>query len=159
MDTILLWPHKSLLTPTSKVEVFDSSLHKELDDMKILLEQTQTGVGLAANQTGLSKSMFLLKDKNGQVHEIINPVIKETTGAININEGCLSAPGVIVQVPRAYDVTLEYQDRDGNNKLAVFSEIEAVIVQHECEHLLGVFFTSKTNRQQRRYAERIMEKY
>lgn len=145
------YPNEGLKIASTPVLVFNDSLHKELDEMKkIMLEHK--GLGLAANQVGLHRRMFIFKDDKGVVHEVINPKIKSTNGAVSISEGCLSAPDIFVAIVRPENVTIEYQDRHGETKTAIAYGLEARAVLHEYDHLEGVFFLDKVNRQTRRAA-------
>lgn len=145
------YPSKYLDMACDPVEFFDEVLHKQLDEMKKIMEEHK-GLGLAANQVGLNKRMFLFKDNKGIVHEVINPKIKSTNGAVSISEGCLSAPDVFVSISRPEDVGFEYQDRNGEWQNALAFGLEARAVLHEYDHLDGIFFLSKVNRQIRRAA-------
>lgn len=128
-----------------------ADLHATLNAMFEVME-TEKGIGLAANQVGINARIFIMKDQKGKLWEFINPEIVERDGGQQINEGCLSAPGVFVQVPRSQSVTVKAQDRNGEEFRVVCQDIEAVCVQHELDHLDGVFFLSKTSRNQRRAA-------
>lgn len=148
---ILMYPNENLSKPCEPVTVFDEALHKELDEMgKLMLEAG--GIGLSSNQVGLNKAMFVMKTGKGDVIDIINPKIMNLDGKYIMDEGCLSAPGVTAQVPRAQCVYLQAQNRHGQTGTFVAYDVEAVCVQHEVDHLFGVFYLDKTSRQQRRRA-------
>lgn len=150
---IVKYPHEALSTVCTPVTEFNEELHKILDAMIPVMEQAH-GIGLAANQVGITKRFFLMKDKKGKVWEFINPEIIAHDGGQQINEGCLSAPGVFVQVPRFGSVTVKAQNRSGEEFQIIAEEIEAVCIQHEIDHLQGIFFIEKTSRNQRRAALR-----
>lgn len=118
--------------------------------------RSENGIGLAANQVGNGSRIFIMLDQKGKLWEFVNPEIVDRDGTQQINEGCLSAPGVFVQVPRAETVTVKARDRSGEEFSVVCSGIEAVCIQHELDHLDGVFFLEKTSRNQRRAALRAL---
>lgn len=137
--------------------VFDSNLHEEIDAMKALMIEHK-GVGISANQCGIDKSIFLMKDKTTElVHEFINPTIIEKSDEFSSEkEGCLSSPGIFVRVPgRHQGITLSYQDRNGEQKAAMLEDIEATCAQHEIDHLNGIFFLSRLPRIQRRIIKKV----
>lgn len=148
---IIHYPDPILLKPCEPINKFDDSLHKTLDEMKILMIQSN-GIGLAANQVGISKSFFIIKDNKGDIVEFINPKIIDSEGTVNVNEGCLSAPGIYLPVSRPEAILIEYQDRTGEQKRSVAEGIEARVILHEYDHLLGIFYFSKVNRAVRKQA-------
>lgn len=149
--SIVKYPDERLLTKSQDVSDFGAALHKTLDAMWPLMEANK-GIGLAANQVGITQRFFILKDEKGRRWEFINPEVVDREGNTTINEGCLSAPGAFVQVPRAQTVTVKARDRFGAEFQVVCQDLEAVCIQHEIDHLDGIFFLSKTSRQQRRAA-------
>jgi peptide deformylase len=145
------YPDEILKTPCAPVTSFDERLHKILDEMLPAMKDN-SGIGLAANQVGYSMRVFIMLDKKGVLWEFINPEIIEKAGGQQINEGCLSAPGVFVQVPRALYVTVKAKNRHGEEFTIVAEGIDAVCIQHEYDHLDGIFYLEKTSRNQRRAA-------
>ncbi len=131
-------------------------LHETLDAMVNIMD-SENGMGLAANQVGIPYRFFIMRDLKGKIWEFINPVITESEEeCIMLNEGCLSAPGAFVQIPRRKSVTVKAQDRNGEEFTVIALDLEAVCVQHEIDHLDGIFYLDKVNRQQRRNAYRIL---
>lgn len=147
------YPDPILTTKCALVVSFDKVLHDLLDGMREHMK-LENGIGLAANQVGYSARVFVMEDQKKKVWEFINPEIVERDGHQAIDEGCLSAPGVSVQVPRAQTVMVKAFDRSGNEFKVVCEGIEAVCIQHEIDHLDGIFFLEKTSRNQRRAALR-----
>lgn len=131
-------------------------LHETLNAMAEHMK-AESGIGLAANQVGISYRFFIMFDQKGKLWEFINPEITEREGNIAINEGCLSAPGAFVQVPRSKVIAVRAYDRNGNEFKVLCEDIEAVCIQHEMDHLDGIFYLSKTSRNQRRAALKILE--
>ena len=156
MLTVRKYPDPILTKVTSKVILFDKFFHDILDEMSKVMKK-ENGIGLAANQVGMSLRFFVMQDTKGKFWEFINPEILDRDGHIaDFNEGCLSAPGVFVQIPRAQNITVKAQDRNGQEFTVVCQDIEAVCVQHEVDHLDGIFFLEKTSRNQRRAAFRTL---
>lgn len=153
--TILKFPHPILRTKTDLITEFDEDLHTALDAMKLTMIANR-GIGLAANQVGITKRFFIMQDNRGNIVEFINPEILESEGSQYLNEGCLSGPGAIVQIPRAKQVTVRAKDRNGEEFTVVCFDLEAVCVQHEIDHLNGDFFIDKAPRQQRKASYKIL---
>lgn len=74
-----------------------------------------------------------------------NPVITKSEGSTEVVEGCLSIPGVYGKVVRSTYIELDYQDIDGKAESANFFGIEAIVIQHEIDHLDGVLFIDKAS--------------
>ena len=149
------YPNSILTTKCQPVDKFDSELHTLLDQM-VQHMRIENGIGLAANQVVYPWRVFIMLDNKGLVVEFINPRIIEKEGFQQINEGCLSAPGAFVSVPRSQNVTVVAQDRHGEEFTIVAYDLEAVCIQHEIDHLDGIFFIDKTSRNQRRAALRTL---
>lgn len=105
------------------------------------------GVGLAANQIGLSYRMAVIlipssDKKNAPLQRvvIINPELVEKRGEAVEEEGCLSLPGLWVEIPRATDVTLEFTDETGTHRRMRARGLLAKAFQHEMDHLDGHLF-------------------
>jgi len=153
---LVKYPNDILGVKCELVTEFTPEFHQILDDMHQIMVDNN-GIGLAANQIGISKRFFVMKDMKGKLWDFINPKIVSTDGSFAINEGCLSAPGVNLIIPRFQYVTVEAQDRHGEPFKIGAQDIEAVCIQHEYDHLEGVFFLEKVSRQQRRAALRSMK--
>lgn len=156
--SLVLYPNEILSKPTKEVTVFDSSLHKILDEMKVVME-SKKGLGLSANQVGLDMSMFIMKDEKGTIHELINPKIIDEEGRVGISEGCLSAPSVYLMVYRPEAVLVIYQDRDGVEKKVYAVGMDARVIQHEYDHLMGKFYFEHVNRATRKQAIKALRKH
>ena len=103
------------------------------------------GVGLAANQVGVQKRLFVY-DKGDGPHVVVNPVIVETSGDWVYEEGCLSVPGLSWEITRPNPVHLKGFDLDGNELDIETDEYEGRIFQHECDHLDGVLLARALDR-------------
>ena len=137
---IIKFPHPDLFIPCQPVTVFGAELKIILDGMwDTMIENS--GVGLAANQVGILRQMFVMACENEKIY-LVNPVIVWASGTPAMQrEGCLSAPGEwLVIFDRADAIVVKYQDENGNTFQKRFDEIPAVCAQHEIEHLSGKSF-------------------
>lgn len=123
------------------VEKFDDRLHMLIDDMRETLENSG-GVGLAAPQIGILRRVVVVDD-DGELIELVNPEILETSGEQDGMEGCLSVPGRYGMVKRPEFVRLRAQDRDGNWFEAEGEGLTARCFAHECDHLDGHIYTER----------------
>lgn len=171
MYTIVVTPNKVLLEKAKTVKQFDAKLKKIISEMEATLKATTdpVGVGLAAPQVGLSIRLFQMKPtEKSKVTTYINPEIVETSEEEEIPhftnsdtvenkkpqssknkllEGCLSIPDIWGNVTRKKEVTLSWQDAEGNKFQQLFTGFPAIIIQHEFDHLNGVLFTTHVMRQ------------
>lgn len=152
------YPDEYLKKVCRKVEIFDKNLHKELDEMYEIMKKFK-GMGISSNQVGLDKRIFLIELEETLL-ECINPEISNQSGKANLEEGCLSSPGIFAKIPsRSNDLTIKYQDRYGNLHQKNLSGIYAVCAEHEMDHLNGIFwFDRLETRQQKRDIKRKWEK-
>ncbi|RLT40259.1 MAG: peptide deformylase [Chloroflexi bacterium] len=139
-----------LRNPTKRVRVFDTGLHKLLDDM-ILTMREANGAGLAAPQIGLDQRISVIEwpddpDKPEETlrrYEVINPEIVKAKGEEEGQEGCLSLPGLAADVVRATFLLVKFQDRHGKEVRLKTYDWLARIFQHEIDHLNGVLMTDR----------------
>lgn len=114
-----------------------------IDDMVDTM-YAEPGVGLAANQVGVSKRLAVIDltvgEEPGSVHVLINPEILETEGEILEEEGCLSIPDFVELVARPERVRMSYLDRDGTPQEMWGEGLMARAICHEIDHLNGVMF-------------------
>lgn len=129
--------HKTARTVTR----FDAHLGELLDDMRQTLTNAG-GVGLAAPQIGILRRVVVVDD-DGELIELVNPEILETSGEQDGMEGCLSVPGRYGMVKRPEFVRLRAQDRDGNWFEAEGEGLTARCFAHECDHLDGHIYTER----------------
>ncbi len=152
---ILIVPHPILNQPAKPVIKIDKKIHQLVKGMIELLNKQvdPPGVGLAAPQVGIPLQLFLIKPtRKAKPQTFINPFIKKTvfikdslqkkTKKTHL-EGCLSIPKIWSHVERAKKILLEYQTIDEQKKTEWFSGFEAIIIQHEIDHLKGILFTQK----------------
>ena len=163
MLKIVTVPNSILTSPTKPVIEIDNKIKKIVSDMeKVLIAQDDPpGVGLAANQVGLDLSIFIIRPtEKSKTKVFINPKIvksgltmiererenpskKKKKNKIKL-EGCLSIPRIWGPVKRSDRVFIKYQDLTGRDYLKWFIGFEAIIIQHEMDHLNGVVFTQRS---------------
>lgn len=142
---ILTQEDPALAKTCRPVEKFDQKLHWLLDDMKETLENAG-GVGLAAPQVGILRRVVVVEVADGEMIELVNPVIVDQSGEQEGLEGCLSVPGKWGYVARPNYVTVRAQNRDGQFFEASGEEVVARCFCHELEHLDGHLFVEHTDR-------------
>ena len=144
-----------LKTPAAPVESFDGSLAHLTEEMLSTMREHE-GVGLAANQVGRLKRVLVaaLEDRE---YVFVNPIIEEASDTTGKElEGCLSIPGIQVEVERPTAITVSGKDVSGAPIRLEASELLARILQHEIDHLDGVLILDRTDRDSRKVAMREM---
>jgi len=141
---------------TTEIEDIDAKVAALAESMIETMHEAP-GVGLAANQIGVQKRLFVY-DKGDGPHVVVNPVIVETSGEWTYDEGCLSVPGLNWEIVRANAVHLKGYDLDGNELDIETDEYEGRIFQHEVDHLDGVLLIERLTDEQRKEAKKILRK-
>ena len=139
------------------IEVFDDALRDEISGMAALMHDSM-GIGLAATQVGtLHRVLVYRVEHDSPVNALVNPRL-EWAGSEKewMEEGCLSLPGVHVDVERPVDVRVRAQDERGEPIVVEASGLEARVIQHEMDHLDGVLILDRTPRDQRKEAMRVL---
>ena len=139
---------------TTEIDNIDGRI-AALAAMMIETMNEAPGVGLAANQIGVQKRLFVYDKGDGPV-VVVNPVIQATDGEWTYEEGCLSVPGLSWDITRANVVHLTGYDLDGNPIDVQADEFEGRIFQHEMDHLNGVLLIEHLDGDQRREAKTIL---
>lgn len=149
---IVLFPDPLLKQKSAPLTDFGPKVQELLDAM-IETMYGDDGVGLAASQIGVLKRILIASPtmKPGEEWVIINPEIYEARGRIMGSEGCLSFPGINVEVARAKSIRFRYQDRTGEAHDTEASDFFARIVQHEMDHLDGILLTDRVDFEQRHH--------
>ncbi len=137
--------NEALRKKSRDVKKISSRTLQLLDDMKETLHHDQ-GVGLAAPQVGVLRRIAIVEYED-QFFEIINPVICKKAGEEIDDEGCLSVPGIRGTVKRPKQITVEYLDRDGKEEVVELEDTLARIFCHEIDHLDGVLFVDKMEKE------------
>ena len=133
-------PDTFLRLPTEEVELPTSEENKIIIQNMITLMYLKNGIGLAANQAGYNKRIFVMDVSNERNHAqvFINPVItSKNNKKVKHTEGCLSCPGELVTVKRSITVDLEWTCKHGKLQHKTFSYLPSKVVQHEMDHLNG----------------------
>lgn len=103
------------------------------------------GIGLAAPQINKSVRLIVIATDKGP-RAFINPEIIESTPKIEeMEEGCLSLPGVFGIVPRPYGVSASFIDQSGSKRVENFEGMMARVYQHEVDHINGILFIDKAS--------------
>jgi peptide deformylase len=145
---------KSRATP---VDQFDDALRAQVSRMGGLMNDA-LGVGLAAPQIGLSQRLLVYRvGQDAPLIALVNPEIEWSSGDGEVaEEGCLSIPGVAVDVDRPVHVRVRAQDETGQERVVEASGLEARVIQHEIDHLDGILILDRTTKEQRKEAMRTL---
>lgn len=145
---VVIYPDERLRKPCTEITVFDDELKKLAADMFDTMYDDE-GIGLAGPQVGVSKRIVVVDvplDEEGTKtfkEALINPVITRQEEEVASKEGCLSVPDYTAEVPRFNQITVTYQDLDGNQKTIDAVGLHAICIQHELDHLEGKLFIDK----------------
>ena len=151
---VYTYPSPVLKQVAKEVLSFDDELKSFINDM-INTMYISRGIGLAAPQVGKSIRLFVSDtcfEFDGENEDLIiaanprvyiNPKIIKKDGETINDEGCLSFPGIYEKITRAENITMSYQDSDGNNHEIEANGLESICLQHELDHLNGIVFIEK----------------
>jgi len=139
MLRILTYPNEHLVAQNRAVESFDSKLRDLVIDMELVMRRGD-GVGLAAPQVGKNIRMFIIEEALLPGGVVCNPslVPAPESRTYSAREGCLSFPGLILEIPRHTEISVEYQDVDGKIHQVNLDGFAAHVFQHEVDHINGV---------------------
>jgi len=142
-----------LKSRATKVDRFDEGLRGQVARMAGIMSDA-LGVGLAAPQLGISQRVLVYRvGPDAPVIALVNPELEwRGDEEETFEEGCLSIPGVGVDVDRAVHVRVRARDEEGEERLVEASGLEARVIQHEMDHLDGKLILDRTSRDQRREA-------
>ena len=140
------YPEKVLKQKALPVTTFDQDLQALIDNM-IETMYAAPGVGLAAPQVGQPKRLAVIdissREEKCPLLVIVNPVIVSSEGEVEFEEGCLSLPEYTALVKRAEHVVVKAQDRDGKAIEIEGTELLAIALQHEIDHLEGILLIDR----------------
>jgi len=138
---IIRYPDARLHKVAAPVTVFDDSLKRLVADMAETM-YTAPGIGLAATQVDVHKQVIVVdvSERRDTLVVLVNPEILEAIGVSDIEEGCLSVPGIYELVERAERVKVRAFDQNGNSFTLEAQGLLAVCIQHEMDHLKGKVF-------------------
>jgi peptide deformylase len=146
-----------LKSKATSVDRFDDSLRTQVGRLAAVMSDA-IGVGLAAPQLGVSQRLVVYRVAPGApIVALANPELEwESDDRETFEEGCLSIPGVTVDVERPVHVRVRSLDEHGGQRVVEASGLEARVIQHEMDHLDGVLILDRTSREQRREAMRAL---
>ena len=145
------YPDPALRMTAREVTDFDDDLVALATRMKQLMHDAH-GVGLAANQVGILRRIFVFQQSEDEVTTVVNPVLERGTEVEVDEEGCLSMQGVRVPVERATTVTLTGKDERGGDLRIELEGLRARAAQHEVDHLDGTLIVDRTDPESRKRA-------
>ncbi len=137
------------------VQEIDAGVRRLIRDM----EETMIaagGRGLAASQVGVLKNLFVYDSGHG-IRCVINPEIVEAEGEEKSEEGCLSIPGVVVNVNRAKRIKVKCKTHTGYSIVMEPGGFLSRVFQHEYDHLNGVLIIDRCDAEERRRAFALLE--
>jgi peptide deformylase len=142
------------------VEVFDDALVDEVRRMGELMTDA-LGIGLAATQLGVMHRVLVYRvEPDAALGVLVNPELEWASDEVEaLEEGCLSLPGVGVDVERPVHVRVRAVDERGAPLTVEASGLEARVIQHEIDHLDGVLILDRTSRDQRKQAMRALREH
>jgi peptide deformylase len=155
--TILRYPDARLHKVAVPVTVFDEALKRLVSDMSETM-YAAPGIGLAATQVDVHKQVIVVdvSERRDSLVVLINPEIVEASGISDIEEGCLSVPGIYDTLERAERVKIRAYDQNGTAFTLEAQGLLAVCIQHEMDHLKGkVFIESLSQLKQQRIRARL----
>ena len=148
---IYMLGQETLRTPANRIVKVDDSIRSLAKDMLITMYSAK-GIGLAAPQVGVQKRLLVIdlnfEDPDAPPNVFINPeIISSSANLDTYEEGCLSIPGVYLNVLRPSSIKLSYRDEMGRPKKMNADGLMARCIQHEIDHLNGVLFVDKVTDQ------------
>jgi peptide deformylase len=137
------------------VDAVDDVVRDQIREMRRLLEDAMEA-GLAATQLGVLNRVFVYRSEpDGPVRALVNPELEWTSDETEVaEEGCLSIPGVWIEVERPARVRMRALDEEGEEVVIDAGMPEARVLQHELDHLDGVLTLDRTSKEHRRAALR-----
>ncbi|MFH1784653.1 MAG: peptide deformylase [bacterium] len=153
---ILVYPNPILKKRASQIAKFNEHAKQVISDMEETLKAHKGCVGIAAPQVGESLRIIVV-DASGHrkttTHHgtviLVNPVITSKQGSVTVREGCLSLPDFTGNVTRASNISVKGLGRDGNEIEFETEGFEAVVLQHEIDHLDGYLFIDRVSSMKR----------
>ena len=134
-----------LNSPTNPVEDFSTVKDDAYKMVEIMIDND--GIGLAANQVGLDKSLFVMGSADDGFLAIVNPEIKKVSNEkVSISEGCLSFPDLYISVIRPKEIVTKFIDLEGHEQDNIkFEGMAARVFLHEYDHLQGITFNNRVS--------------
>jgi len=154
LKDIRLFGDPVLRTPAAEVTVFDKEIRRLVKDLEDTMLEAP-GAGLAAPQIGVGLRVFTWY-VDDQLGHLVNPSLELSEELQDGEEGCLSFPGIYADTPRAMRVVATGQDMHGEPLTVAGSALLARAVQHETDHLDGILFIDRLDREQKKQAMRMI---
>ncbi len=166
---VLEYPHPVLKEKSTLVKTVDQDLKDFIKNMLETMYKTK-GIGLAAPQVGVLKRVIVVdlslrkEDEEGislpkEPMALINPEIIEKSQDMQIfEEGCLSVPNQSAEVERFYKIKVKFLDENGVAQIKEFEDFDAVVIQHELDHLDGILYIDRISRLKRQMLLKKLEK-
>jgi peptide deformylase len=156
---ILHFPDPRLRNVAQPVEQVDDEIRRLVDDMLETM-YAAPGIGLAATQVNIDKRVVVIdvSEEKDQPLCLINPEILQLEGIEEMEEGCLSVPGIYETVQRADKIRFRALDCDGNTFESETDGLLAVCIQHEIDHLDGKLFVDYLSQLKRTRIRKKLEK-
>ncbi len=141
---IVLYPDPILRKPTAPITEFTGDLRRRAEVMIETMHRNR-GLGLSANQVGWSLRLAIVSETGdpGDERVVVNPTIESLEGAVAMEEGCLSFPGLTGLITRPERIVVSYRDLDGGTVREEADGLLARCFLHEIDHLDGILFISK----------------
>lgn len=157
--TILEFPDARLRTRAKAVKSVDDRIRGLIDDMFETM-YAAPGVGLAATQVDVHERVIVIdvSEDRSQPLTLINPEIVGRDGLEEMEEGCLSVPGIFDKVRRAQRIRVRTLDREGQVREFDAEGLLAVCIQHEMDHLEGKLFVDYLSELKRTRIRKKLEK-
>jgi peptide deformylase len=157
LGQVLKFGDPVLRSAASDVREFDGTLAAEAERM-IEVMRDGMGVGLAATQLGIMRRLLVFQaGADAPPTALVNPRVEWTSElAVSAEEGCLSLPGIVLDVERPLHARVTGADPEGAPVTIEASGLEARVLQHEIDHLDGVLILERTSREQRKSALRAL---
>jgi len=158
---LVTYPHPALLRKTRPITVEEATsaeLQARVEEMREIMHQSD-GVGLAAPQVAWSVRLLLISPAGTRESDelLLNPVIKARRGKVVGEEGCLSFPGIYVQVERAREIDVEFLDDQGQIRRETRKDFAARVIQHELDHLENILLLHRMSPADRVRVKRDLE--
>lgn len=142
---ICVYPEQVLARKADEIANIDGQVHQLATDM-VETMYTASGIGLAAPQIGVSRRLIVVdpgKEQDSELLTLINPVIVNGEGHNAIDEGCLSVPEFTAEVPRHAEILVRAITLDEKEIEFTASNLLAIVLQHEIDHLNGILFIDR----------------
>ena len=152
MLNILTYGESILTEKANEITEFDQSLKRLIEEMHEAMQRDH-GIGLAAPQVGIPKRLFIIDIDDEPLRVFINPhIVASSQETTELEEGCLSFPGLYFTVVRPLAVDIEAVDMHGKPFRISADGLLARVIQHEYDHLDGILFVDRVSPSKRKRA-------